>query len=84
MNSLIDYFGRETVSINGITFSMLLPWERYLKTDRVHVWAGNQGQDVTTNEKGMKAGGIYNKMRDLRTLFNSAKLKFNDDELVSE
>jgi hypothetical protein len=29
----------------------------------------------------MKPGGIYNMMRDLRTLFNAAKLKYNDDEL---
>ena len=81
MNSLIDYFGRESVSINEITSSMLLSWERFLKTERVHVRVGNQAQEVTTTEKGMKAGGIYNKMRDLRTLFNAAKLKFNDDEL---
>lgn len=34
--------------------------------------AWNQGQGVTTTEKGMKKSGIYNNMRDLRTLFNAA------------
>jgi len=80
-NSLIDYFGRETVSVNKITYNFLLSWERYLKTDREHVRGGNQGQEVKTIEKGKKKSGIYNNMRDLRTLFNAAKLKYNDDEL---
>lgn len=80
-NSLIDYFNRDSVSINEITSHMLTSWERFLKSERTMVRIGKQGKEVTTTEKGMKPGGIYNKMRDLRTLFNAAREKYNNEDL---
>lgn len=80
-NSLIDFFGRECVPINEITSQMLFSWEKFLKSERSQVRIGKQGTEVITIEKGMKAGGIYNMMRDLRTLFNAAKLTYNDEDL---
>ena len=79
-NSLIDFFGRDSVSISEVTSHMLNGWERYLKSERVQVRIGKQGKEVTTTEKGMKPGGIYTIMRDLRTLFNAAIEKYNDEE----
>jgi len=39
------------------------------------------GKLVTTTEKGLSKRGLHAHMRDLRTLFNEAKRKFNNDEL---
>jgi len=79
-NSLIDFFKKDAVSINEITSHMLISWERYLKSERTQVRIGKQGTEVTTTEKGMKKGGLYTIMRDLRTLFNAAVEKYNDEE----
>ncbi|AYL95357.1 tyrosine-type recombinase/integrase [Mucilaginibacter celer] len=79
-NSLIDYFKKDSVSINEITSHMLISWERYLKTDREQVRVGKSGVEVISTVKGMKKGGLYTIMRDLRTLFNAAVEKYNDEE----
>jgi hypothetical protein len=50
-NSLIDFFGRESVSINEITSTMLFSWEKYLKSERPQVRIGKQGTEVTTWKK---------------------------------
>ncbi|MGY4539504.1 integrase [Mucilaginibacter sp. UYNi724] len=39
------------------------------------------GNEVTTIEKGMQAGGIYSHMRDLRTLFNEARKIYNNEDI---
>ncbi|MCC8409082.1 hypothetical protein LJ707_09080 [Mucilaginibacter sp. UR6-1] len=38
-------------------------------------------KEVTTIEKGMRDGGIYAHMRDLRTLFNEARKFYNNEDL---
>jgi len=59
---------------------MLTAWERYLKSERSQVRIGKHGTEVITTEKGMKKGGLYTIMRDLRTLFNAAVEEYNDEE----
>ncbi len=80
-NSLIDYFGRSNVSINEIHSNMLYTYERFLKAPRTISRINQMGKIVTTIEKGLSKGGLHAHMRDLRTLFNEAKRKFNNDEL---
>jgi integrase len=80
-NSLLDYFGRSAISINEIHSNMLYSYEQFLKTTRKQTRINQLGKPVTTVEKGLSKGGLYAHMRDLRTLFNEAKRKYNNDEL---
>jgi hypothetical protein len=80
-NSLIDYFGRSNVSINEIHSNMLYTYEHFLKNTRKQSMVNQLGKQVITQEKGLSRGGIHAHMRDLRTLFNEAKRKYNNDEL---
>jgi integrase len=80
-NSLVDYFGRSNISINEIHSNMLYMYERYLKAPRTISRVNQLGKLVTTTENGLSKGGLHAHMRDLRTLFNEAKRKFNNDEL---
>ena len=80
-NSLLDYYGRPEVSINEIHSNMLYGYERFLKTTRKQIRINQLGKAVNTVEKGLSKGGLHAHMRDLRTLFNEAKRKFNNEEL---
>lgn len=80
-NSLIDYFGRSSILIGEINSAMLFSYEKWLKTDRTMKRINQLGKEVVTIEKGMKAGGIYAHMRDLRTLFNEARRKYNNEDI---
>lgn len=80
-NSLVDYFGRSRISINEIHSNMLFSYERFLKTERQQMRVNQLGKMVTTTEKGLSKGGLHAHMRDLRTLFNEAKRKYNNEDL---
>jgi len=80
-NSLIDYFERESVSINEIHSKMLYAYARYLKSKRIIVRKNQFGKEVKTQEEGLSESGLYNHMRDLRTLFNAACAHFNNEDL---
>ena len=80
-NSLTDYFGRKKISINEIHSNMLFSYERFLKTERQQTRINQLGMAVTTEEKGLSKGGLHAHMRDLRTLFNEAKRKYNNEDL---
>ena len=80
-NSLIDFFKRESVSINEITSSMLVQYERYLRGERVLKRTNQLGKVTTTVETGLSDSGLHNHMRDLRTLFNAACKIHNDEDL---
>jgi integrase len=80
-NSLIDYFKRESVSIIEINSGMLVNYEKWLRTDRTMKRVNQLNKEVTTIEKGMKDGGVYAHMRDLRTLFNEARRFYNNEDV---
>jgi integrase len=80
-NSLIDYFERESVSINEIHSKMLYAYARYLKSKRTIVRKNQFGKEVKTQEEGLSESGLHNHMRDLRTLFNAACAHFNNEDL---
>jgi integrase len=80
-NSLIDYFERESVSINEIHSKMLYAYARYLKSKRTIVRKNQFGKEVKTQEEGLSESGLHNHMRDLRTLFNAACAQFNNEDL---
>ena len=80
-NSLVDYFQSQRVSVIAITSSMLAKYERFLRGERKLVRVNQLNKEVTTIKKGISDAGLYNYMRDLRTLFNAARAKYNDEEL---
>ena len=80
-NSLIDYFGRSQISINEIHANMLYDYERFLKKTREHTRVNQLGSLVKTSEKGLSRGGLQAHMRDLRTLFNEAKNRYNNENI---
>ena len=80
-NSLADFFKREKISILEITAVMLKSYERFLRGKRTMTRVNQLGKEVTTDSNGLTDSGLHNHMRDLRTLFNAAREKFNDDDL---
>jgi integrase len=80
-NSLIDYFGRQSVSINEIHSNMLYSYERYLRSERKITRINQLGKEVNTVENGLSDSGLHNHMRDLRTLFNAACRSYNNEDL---
>lgn len=80
-NSLIDYFKKERIPILEVNSGMLYSYEKWLRTERTMTRLNQLGKKVTTIEKGMKDGGVYAHMRDLRTLFNEARKYFNNEDI---
>jgi hypothetical protein len=60
---------------------MLYDYERFLKSPREQVRVNQLGKEVSTSEKGLARGGLQAHMRDLRTLFNEAKNKYNNENI---
>ncbi|RQO79087.1 recombinase [Pedobacter sp. KBW01] len=81
-NSLIDYFKREAVSITEINSNMLVSYERYLRSERTMIrQSGQKNITKETTSKGLSDSGLFNHMRDLRTLFNAARNMYNNEDL---
>jgi len=80
-NSLVDYFGRETVSVTEINSAMLFIYERYLKSERKMARINQLGKTVVIIRPPMSEIGLHNHMRDLRTLFNEARDFYNNEDL---
>ena len=80
-NSLVDYFKRESIDILEINSNMLFKYERYLREDRQIIRVNQLGNDVSVIKAGLSDNGLYNHMRDLRTLFNAARAFYNNEDL---
>jgi len=79
-NSLCDYFGTQKVEIDRINSIMLPDYERYLRKERKFKRKNQFGKDVDYVSKGLSDSGLHNHIRDLRTLFNAARDRFNDED----
>lgn len=62
-NSLVDYFKRESVSVNEIHSNMLLSYEKYLRSERTIKRVNQLDRMVVTKEKGLSDSGLHNHMR---------------------
>lgn len=80
-NSLVDYFKLTSFSINQIHYTMLLSYERFLKSERTMTRLNQFGNPVTTTVKGVSSSAVHNYMRDLRTLFNAARNRYNEEDI---
>ncbi|WP_164849998.1 site-specific integrase [Mucilaginibacter limnophilus] len=81
INSLVDFFQRDSVSINEINAVMLRSYEKYLRSERKLVRQSKNKKEFTIISPPLADGGLHNHMRDLRALFNSARDEFNDEDL---
>jgi integrase len=80
VNSLSDFFKGKDFLITDITSNSLVKFENYLKGPRIVTRLNQFGRPVTITSPGLTSG-IFNYMRDLRTLFNAARNKYNDAEV---
>jgi integrase len=79
-NSLCDYFKSEKVEIERINALMLPDYEKYLRKERKYKRKNQFGKEIDYVSKGLSDSGLHNHMRDLRTLFNAARDRFNDED----
>ena len=80
-NSLIDFFCRDKIAVSEITAIMLKNYERYLRAPRKMRRINQLNKIVTIERSGLSDSGLYCHMRDLRTLFNAARGRYNDEDL---
>lgn len=80
-NSLVDFFNRSKVLVDEINLDMLSDWEHYLKKERTMVRLNQFNEPITTVQKPLADASIHNYMRDLRSLFNHARKKYNKKSL---
>ncbi|MBC6111175.1 phage integrase SAM-like domain-containing protein [Pedobacter fastidiosus] len=80
-NSLVDFFSRKKVFVDEINIDMLSNWEHYLRKERTIIRLNQLSEPVTTLQKPLTDASIHNYMRDLRSLFNHARKKYNRKSL---
>ncbi|RZJ23731.1 MAG: recombinase [Acinetobacter sp.] len=80
-NSLIDFFKRKAVLADEINVDMLLDWEHYLRGKRTINRANQFNKLITSVQKPLSDASVHNYMRDLRSLFNHARKKYNKKSL---
>jgi len=75
--SLIDYFQRESVSVNEITLGSIRGYEQYLRSDRNITRTNQFGKLVTTHSRNLSENSIHNYLRDFKGLYNAALSFYN-------
>ena len=80
LNSLIDFYGREKISITLITSKFLKDYESFLLSPRTITRNDQLGIARTTKREPITLSGVVDYMADVRTLFNAARKEFNDDD----
>ena len=80
VNSFVDYFGRDRISISEITSKILLEYQDYLLKPRTIIRLNQHGKEVTYNKPSCISSGVHDYMGNIRTLFNAAKKEYNDDD----
>lgn len=80
LNSFVDFFGRDKISISEITSKILYEYQVYLLNPRTIKRLNQYGKEVTYNKPSCISSGVHDYMGNIRTLFNSAKKEFNDDD----
>lgn len=81
VRALVDFFGRDVVYVSEITSKSLSAFAEYLQSDRKIVRIGRGGKEVVTNHKGVSDRTMAGYMSHIRTIFNAALDKYNDEEM---
>jgi hypothetical protein len=64
--------------VTEITVTMFKSFEKFLRSPRTISRENQFKRIVKTGREGITDAGLYNYMRDLRTLFNEARELYND------
>ncbi len=80
LNSFVEFWGRDRISISEITSKKLKEFEEYLYEPRTITRKSQTGKDVIYKKEPCIAAGVHDYLGNIRTLFNAAKEKFNDDD----
>jgi len=80
LNSFIDFFDRDKISISEITSKVLREYEKYLLTAHTITRKNQFGKDIIYKRPPLSLVGVRDYMADIRTLFNAARVEYNDDE----
>lgn len=81
INNLVDFMGTDFIGPEEITSDFLIKYEGYLRKPYQQKRVNQFGKIVEVIRKGMTDAGIYAHMKDLRTIFNAARNKYNDEDL---
>lgn len=76
-NALIRFVGRDSLEISEITGNFLRSFENHLKSEPVHKHTSN---NVASIDKRKNGASVHNYMSRIRTVYESAKLEYNDDD----
>lgn len=80
LNSLKDFTGLTKLDIKAIDYKFLMSWEKYLRTERNITRATGRGSERTYSVEPLSDSGIISYMSKLRTMFNSVRDQFNDED----
>ncbi len=80
LNSFVDFWGRDRISISEITSKKLKEFEDYLYEPRTITRKNQYGKDVTYKKEACIPSGVHDYLGNIRTLFNAAKEKYNDED----
>lgn len=80
LNSMIDFFGREKISVTEISSKVLQEYEGYLLNPHTITRNNQFGKSITTDRPPLSLAGVRDYMADIRALFNAAMEEYNDDE----
>lgn len=81
VNAMVDFFGRERISIDEITGVSLRDFEAFLRTKRTIRRKNQLGGTTTIEKEGLSDTGIRDYMTAIRVLFNAARFEYNDEDL---
>jgi hypothetical protein len=76
--SLIDYFQKETVSVDEVTLNSIKGYEQYLRNDRRITRINQFGKLVTIHSRKLSENSIHNYLRDFKGLYNAALNFYNN------
>lgn len=79
INSLCDFFERDKVLITEINTKSLTNYENYLRSARTITRYSQFKKQVATEHEGM-GNGVQTYLTNIRTLFNAARFKYNDED----
>lgn len=80
VNAMVDFCGRERISIDEITGVFLRDFEAFLRTKRTIRRRNQTGGTTTIEREGCSDTGIRDYMTSIRVLFNAARFEYNDED----
>ena len=81
INLLIDYFDREQIYIREITARSLQNFSDYLRSDKKMIRQSKSGDRIELRHKGVSERTVADYMTCIRTLFNAAIERYNDEDM---